>query len=243
MRNDYDVELHKNYAEGRAFTRDTERFWRAIIARHLTPGETVLDLGCGTGRFTGLLAGVAGRPVLGMDVSRQMLMQAGAGWLARAEAERLPLRSACIDFAFLSMVTHHFSDLGAACRELARVLRPEGRAFLRTSYGGRLDDVCFYRFFPAAKRIDDKRLPSSHTIEAAFAVAGLACVHHERVRQVIDEDLAAHRKRLAARAISTLEFLTEAELREGFDAMAAAAGKETAPVLDPIEVAVFMRRA
>ena len=81
---------------------EAERFasrWQ--IWEHLRPGDRCLDLGCGTGRYSRILAG-RGLKVLAIDLSPAMLRLArietagsgGAGrvWIVRADMRRLPAR-------------------------------------------------------------------------------------------------------------------------------------------------------
>jgi SAM-dependent methyltransferase len=88
------------------------RKWAAIRkALSSTTGvRTILDLPCGTGRFTGALAR-DGYEVIGSDISLEMLQKAATVELGRtgdgkpptvhgyvqANAEHLPLRDACLD--------------------------------------------------------------------------------------------------------------------------------------------------
>jgi len=88
------------------------RKWAAIRkALSLTSGvRTILDLPCGTGRFTGALAR-DGYEIVGSDISLEMLQKAATvdpGQTTRgqraqvrgyvqANAEHLPLRDACLD--------------------------------------------------------------------------------------------------------------------------------------------------
>jgi ubiquinone/menaquinone biosynthesis C-methylase UbiE len=44
-----------------------------------------------------------------------------------ADAERLPFLDASFDLVTVRIAPHHFADIRAACGELARVLRPDGR--------------------------------------------------------------------------------------------------------------------
>lgn len=61
------------YIERELSGRDDRRFWRDLARR--TGGGPVLELGCGTGRVTGTLAGDA-RRVVGVDLSAEMLKRA-----------------------------------------------------------------------------------------------------------------------------------------------------------------------
>ena len=98
---------------------------------------TALDVGCGNGRHAELLAGVADR-VVGLDASRALL---GAATdrvgdrvdLLQGDATRLPLAAGSVDLAVYVATLHHLpsqSARRASLDELARVLVPDGRAFV-----------------------------------------------------------------------------------------------------------------
>ena len=65
---DYDGEVPRFYARGRALAPDQLRWWIEAFAEHLPPDRPLdgLDLGSGTGRFTPALADAFG-PVLGVE--------------------------------------------------------------------------------------------------------------------------------------------------------------------------------
>jgi len=183
--------------------------------------------------------------VVGVDPSRRMLAQVPPGaLLARASAEQIPLRDATCDLALLSMVIHHIEDLPAACGEVARVLRPRGRALVRNCFRDRLDEICFFGFSPAAKRAENERMPSVATVEALGGRHGLETVALRVVRQETDESLATHYARLQKRAMSTFALLTEDEILAGLAAVAEAvrAEREPAPVVEGIDLLVLEKR-
>ncbi|ESS04866.1 MAG: methylase involved in ubiquinone/menaquinone biosynthesis [uncultured archaeon A07HR67] len=104
--------------------------------------ERGLDVGCGNGRHTELLADHAPR-CLGVDLSRELLREAASraserGFDDRAafvhgDAARLPVSTDAVDLAVYVATIHHLSPRAARLRslnELARVLRSDGVALV-----------------------------------------------------------------------------------------------------------------
>ncbi|HEY1014419.1 MAG TPA: class I SAM-dependent methyltransferase [Herpetosiphonaceae bacterium] len=97
---------------------------------------SILELGCGTGKNTRLLAGLAPR-VLALDFSPGMLelaraKLAGAGHVSFAAADLTqpwPCDDAGADLIICNLVLEHIADLGWIFAEARRVLQPGG-AFL-----------------------------------------------------------------------------------------------------------------
>jgi len=116
----------------RALTRD--EFWRQTqIQPEDLRGRTVLDAGCGGGRFVELLSGHGAR-VVGMDVDLVGLHQANAALGGRANLElvqanlyHLPFRPGAFDFILSVGVLHHTPDPRAAFLELVPLLEQGGR--------------------------------------------------------------------------------------------------------------------
>lgn len=94
----------------------------------LRPGKTIVDLAAGTGKLTRLLEDigttlVAVEPVTGMVA--HLRRKATAAHPVAGAAERLPLRSGCVDAVVVGMAFHWF-DGDRALAEIHRVLRPQG---------------------------------------------------------------------------------------------------------------------
>src|SRR5678816_1963447 len=92
-------DIAERYDRSRALPADVELQWSDLLARHvrLVP-EVSVDLGCGTGRFTKILAATFPGRVVGIDPSAPMLRAAAASlrWtprvaLVRGRAEAIPL--------------------------------------------------------------------------------------------------------------------------------------------------------
>jgi SAM-dependent methyltransferase len=111
----------------------------AVMTRAaLSPGERVLDLGTGTGAVAERAAEVvgAGGHVVAMDISPQMLALARTRLVARGlahvtlqegRAETIPADDSSFDVVLASLSLMYVIDREAAAREIARVLRRDGR--------------------------------------------------------------------------------------------------------------------
>jgi arsenite methyltransferase len=106
------------------------------------PGETVLDVGCGSGTDLLIAArqiGVEGRAI-GVDFCEEMARTAEEAArtakarnveVRRGEATDLPIEAASVDLVVANGVINHLvPDKLAALEEVARVLRPGGRMLL-----------------------------------------------------------------------------------------------------------------
>ena len=110
--------------------------WRRRAAREtgLRPGGRALDVACGSGKLTRELAAIAGPRgrVVGLDFSENMLRVAGRGGggirYERGDALALPFPDASFDAATIAFGLRNLADPGLGLREMARVLRPGGRA-------------------------------------------------------------------------------------------------------------------
>jgi SAM-dependent methyltransferase len=118
-------------------SRDERRM--ALEALAIEPGDSALDLACGTGAFTRALADAAGPEgvAVGVDASRTMLAQAaregGGARYVRAGAGALPFRDASFDAVCCFAALYLIEEPYAAIEEIARVLAPGGRVALLSS--------------------------------------------------------------------------------------------------------------
>jgi malonyl-CoA O-methyltransferase len=101
--------------------------WRPLLA-----GKAVLEIGCGTGRNTAVIAPAA-REVDAVDISQGMLAEAARRpecaevRFVRADITRpLPLASARYEVVLESLALEHLPGVLGIFREAFRVLRPGG---------------------------------------------------------------------------------------------------------------------
>ena len=153
----YDEAYDARGADGHALRARMEAALR--LAGH-GPGEA-LDAGMGPGRLLAELA-AQGWSVSGVDPAEKMVAVArrrlpeAASRLVAAQAEQLPFADASFDLVLTTGVLE-FTDLPRALVELARVLRPGGRAVVsypngRSLYGAWKTRV-FYRGVRIAKQL------------------------------------------------------------------------------------------
>ena len=107
---------------------------QAIELMAIPPDATVLDVGCGSGWATRLMAKKAreGR-VVGIDIADEMIRLARESSTSFtnvefqvATAERLPFAVAEFSHAFSMESLYYYADMDAALREIRRVLKPGG---------------------------------------------------------------------------------------------------------------------
>ncbi len=113
-------------SRGQRYHRLVDELALELCARH-GRGRDVLEVGCGTGRLLGPIAGFA-RRAIGVDLSAAMLARARARGLdvVQGAATALPVATASVDLACAFKVLAHVPDVRGALAELARVVRPGG---------------------------------------------------------------------------------------------------------------------
>jgi SAM-dependent methyltransferase len=153
---------------------------RRMLLAESRPGERVLDLGCGAGRFVAALQAAGADPV-GVEVAEAALERARAvapgADLRRVEPDgSLPLGHGSIDLVWCSEVLEHVADLSHVLLEVRRVLRPGGRLLATVPYHGRLQGAAVAltrfetHFDPMGQHL---RFFTRRSLAAALALAGL----------------------------------------------------------------------
>lgn len=100
-------------------------------ASQSTPAFKILDIGCGTGANLEMLSRFGDAE--GVDVSAEALAfcrQRGLGSVRQGDAEHLPWEDGSFDLVTGLDVVEHLDDDVAGLKEMRRVLRPGGYAFL-----------------------------------------------------------------------------------------------------------------
>ena len=187
-----------------------------------TPRGSLLDVGCGTGRWFTELAPLVDLAV-GLDRSPAMLLEVPRGEtdsaLVNGSGERIPLRDGSFDFVFCVNAIHHLACAAAFVRAAANLVRPQGAlAIVGLDPHQARDRWYLYDYFPECRALDLERYPSSEQIHdwmSAADLRGIEVVDVERIKRrftggEILEDYFLQRK-----ASSQLALLSEVAWAEG----------------------------
>ncbi len=116
---------------------------KTIRRMEVRPGERVLDLGCGAGWATRILARLAGEgpegfgQVIGLDISDEMIRRARAAsrdfenvMFVWGSAEQIPWEENFFDQVLSVESFYYYPDQDRVLAELFRVMAPHGRLFI-----------------------------------------------------------------------------------------------------------------
>jgi 2-polyprenyl-3-methyl-5-hydroxy-6-metoxy-1,4-benzoquinol methylase len=131
--NDRLPRTREDYHQIRATLLGHSPFLRERFNFSALTGKSILDLGCGSGVVSCLIAEHGGQ-VTAVDLTEvgvTVTRRAAEAWgyslnVARMDAETLALHDASFDYVFSWGVLHHTQNTDRAFREVARVLRPHG---------------------------------------------------------------------------------------------------------------------
>lgn len=123
------------YDEDRNLTRDLDQTVTRNILANLRC-KSVLEIGCGTGKNTALLAGI-GDQVYAFDFSeamiekaREKLRKGNVSFVVADLKRRWPCRDGAVDLIACNLVLEHIKDLSTVFFEANRVLVGGGRFFI-----------------------------------------------------------------------------------------------------------------
>lgn len=156
----------------------------------LPPGSRVLDIGCGTGGASRLLAAEGDCQVVGIDVTAEFIDV--ARWLSRAtglssrtrficaDAAELPLPSASVDAVWCQHALLNMPTPDAVIGEWCRVLAGQGKLLLHEVVSGDNPSPLVLPV-PWASRREHSQLESLAQLERRLESAGFECLTLEDV--------------------------------------------------------------
>ncbi len=236
------------YDAARRLPDVTQRQWATLLTSHVRDSiSRALDLGCGAGRFTTLLADTFNCSVIGVEpaaamskIAKQTLQSYATIEVRTGQAEALPLKDDAVDLVFMSQVYHHLERPLRALQEARRVLRTGGWFVVRTSTQEANQDAPWLPFFPEARRIEEARVPSRADIIETAAQVGFDCQHVEGVKQRFADSPREYVGKIGGRGLSSLVSISDESFARGLMRLQAwAETQPEAPVSETIDLLVF----
>lgn len=180
-------------ASAEVYDRHVGRYGPSLSREHaaaarVTPGERALDVGCGPGVLTRVLADVLGAEnVAAVDPSEPFVAACRQGVpgadVRAAASESLPFEDGAFDVVLSQLVVNFLADPDAGVREMRRVTRPGGRVSAAVwDYANGM--TMLRAFWDAALEVDPEAPDEGRTMQfcrrgelaSLFGRAGLAGV-------------------------------------------------------------------
>ena len=230
-----DTTIHLEYDSGRELHDDVVGMWMHAMSSKVDRNkiEYILDLGCGTGRFSEKLSRHFGARVHGIDPSENMLRRAiESGRKSRCQfslgcAEHIPLGDGEADLVFMSMTYHHIECIESATNEILRVLKNGGYLCIRNATIECMESYLWLKYFPTAHEIESARLPRAYDVLEHFKCKGFDVVFHGALRQQFAASLEEYVKKIGLRTLSALERVSDEEFFAGMQRMKQSIGKSS----------------
>jgi SAM-dependent methyltransferase len=110
-----------------------EDYFQQRLERIVSPGDRILDAGCGTGKFCRMnFAKEKNCSLIGVDLDEALSRNRQMNFRVRANLKKLPFSDGSFDVVNSRLVVEHFDAPGTVFKEFHRVLRPGGRVAIFT---------------------------------------------------------------------------------------------------------------
>ncbi|MDP3015294.1 MAG: class I SAM-dependent methyltransferase [bacterium] len=148
-------QFYENYWEGQNdYLSDFSLKWPKLKKFIPLGGSMIVDFGCGNGKILGEIKKINQKAkLIGLDVSETAIEQAekdlsDVEFYKVNDGEKFPVKDNSVDFIFSSEVIEHIYDTENAFKEIARVLRPDGKVLFTTPYHGFIKNllITFFAF-------------------------------------------------------------------------------------------------
>ncbi|TET90447.1 MAG: class I SAM-dependent methyltransferase [Methanomassiliicoccales archaeon] len=215
--------ISEEYDSVRPMSRGNLECWMTLISQRIGPRRSVelLDLGCGTGRFSIPMATRLRYTVVGADSSEEMLQKAQekdsstkVKWDLQ-DAAHLSYPDHSFDVVFMSHLLHHVDEPLRVVGECCRILRAGGVILNRYGAIEHIRDDPEHRFFPEIIGIDEVRTPTIGYVEDWFGVAGFKDVSSETIAQRTFESADERLEKAGLKCTSALTLIDQSAFEKG----------------------------
>lgn len=134
----YYQRLHKSNSRTEEIHHRTSRFWRVVdqVPVLETPGNNVIDLGCGDGHLCAELQAAGWLSVVGIDVSRNRIARARQSYpqidFYDQQIDTIDIGQQSVDLIVMDNVVEHLPDPIGLLQQLYQYLKPDGKIVLIT---------------------------------------------------------------------------------------------------------------
>jgi ubiquinone/menaquinone biosynthesis C-methylase UbiE len=215
--------LPEIYSVARQLPAETMTLWLSSIREHIaSPVTAIIDLGCGTGRFSIPLANMFNAQIYGLDPSRKMLSVAKQRdnrsmqvQYIRGNGEHIPFHDHAMSMAFMSMVLHHLENVDSTIAEIRRVLSHDGYLVIRNTTHEDIHQSEFLPFFPTAQQIDLQRMPPEEQIITQLTAQGFTLISSSILEQMFAYNYLEYYEKISQRGLSGLTVISDEEFHSG----------------------------
>ena len=211
------------YDKGRSLSEQNTLMWLNLISKlsGALEDDRVLDLGCGTGRFSLPMAKRLKFDVTGADSSIEMLAEAkkkdstSTGNWVLAEASALIFPPGSFDVVFMSHLLHHVDSSLIVLKECQKVLAPTGVVLIRYGAINQIRDDVEHTLFPEVIDIDEERTLTVEHTEKWLADASFEGVASEEITQQTYQNGLDHLNAVLMKSTSVLSMISEESFHNG----------------------------
>jgi ubiquinone/menaquinone biosynthesis C-methylase UbiE len=217
------------YDSARGYEPEILQQWLDILSAHVSKDgvSRIIDLGCGTGRYSEPLSVHFQADVIGIDPSEKMLEQArnkgsrSTVIFKQASGEKLPVEESSADMVFMSQVFHHLAVPEHTAHECHRILHDGGYVCIRESTVDAIETFAYLRFFDGIRPLIKEQLASRSQIKSIFVGAGFDPVAHQVITHQMSPHWRGFADKIAMRGDSILARLPDDDFRAGMTALRA----------------------
>ena len=224
-----------SFGKYRSQTTETTAALLGSVLRYVpfSPGATVIDIGCGTGRYALLLASASEAQIFATDLSRAMVEQGrdkdegkDVSWFL-SDACRIPLAGENVDVALLFLLLHVVKDSKKTLQEAYRILRSGGHCLILAHSYSQLDRQTIFRFFPEARKLNKRRMLSLTKLRRLVREIGFHHLRSEEFAEVVTCPREVFLEKVRSKPNTSLRSMSNVDFQRRYEALeVAVAGRE-----------------